>query len=137
LLGTTQSGNVCLMTTGSSRVIYIHLLSVVQYACRWFHERLELVALDILTQEEKDERKGNQIVRSNLQVMAVMNPQQIEYARSFGGLLTSGFRVLHHHPCGRVFKSFLYADAQLKVLTVECEDRTFFGNNVAKVLVRH
>lgn len=56
-------------------------------------------------------------------------------ARAFGELMKHGFKVLHHHPVGRIYKSFLHADADLTTLTIECEDRTFFGNHAAKVLV--
>jgi hypothetical protein len=123
----------CLSLIATERAICLELPS--EYACKWFHERLELVALDILTVEERDERRQNQIIRSNMQVMSVLNSQQVEHARSFGSLLKHGFKVLHHHPVGRVYKSFLFADAGLQTLTVECEDRSFFGNHVAKVLV--
>lgn len=124
----------CLALIATERAICLELPS--EYACKWFHERLELVSLDILTADEREERRQNQIIRSSMQLMSVLNSQQVEHARSFANLLKHGFKILHHHPVGRVYKSFLYADSDLKVLTVECEDRTFFGSHAAKILVR-
>ena len=62
-------------------------------ARNWFFDRLELVALDILTEEEKRTRREFQIVPSRMHLMPRLNEAQLGQVQHLHALLATGLKV--------------------------------------------
>jgi hypothetical protein len=125
--GVPEHDEHCLSLIATERTISLELPS--KFARDWFFERLNLIADDILTEDEKEERRARKIHNN-----AQLNEQEKEAAQHLVGVLARGVQVLHHHPCGRIVRSVLSCEEGSTKLVIETTERTFFGFYVAKPL---
>lgn len=121
-----SSDEHCLSLIATEGTLSLELPS--KFARDWFFERLQLVADDILTSDEREERAARRIEAPG----RPMSPTESEISHQLGQLLARGVQVMHHHPMGRIFRSVLSADSEVSVLTMQTLERTFFGYAVVK-----
>lgn len=110
----------CLFIVSSERTLCLELPS--KFARDWFFERFLLVGENILTAEEKAERRERRLQLTNLGA-----PPNRDFANVLCRVLQRGVQVAHHHPSGRVLRSVLKANESGDRLVVSPSERVWFG----------
>lgn len=115
-----ENSDFCLSLIGTERTISLQLPS--KFSRDWFLERFQLVIDDVLTDAEKSLRA---VIKWSL------DNDASKWADLEGGesvyeqmkkLLAKGLQVLHHHPGGRIIRSYLSfseAGGDLHILPME------------------
>ena len=116
--------DLCLALIGSERTISLELPGKMERD--WFLERLQLVAQDILTvaeREEKERRKWFNLYASP----AAVSPAEVTAANHMAEVLAQGVQIMSHNPVGQVLRSILTFDPRSDTLTLQPTDRSYLG----------
>lgn len=118
------SSELCMSLIGSERTISLELPGKMERD--WFLERLQLVAQDILTvaeREEKERRKWANMYSSPSE----LSGEEVTTANHMGEVLTQGIQILSHNPVGQVLRSVLSYDPRTNTLSLQPTDRSYLG----------
>ena len=118
------NADLCLSLIGSERTISLELPGKMERD--WFLERLQLVAQDILTvaeREEKERRKWTALYTS----VAAVPPAEMTAANHMAEVLAQGVQIMSHNPVGQVLRSILTFDSRSRTLTLQPTDRSYLG----------
>ena len=119
-----QNPDLCLSLIGSERTISLELPGKMERD--WFLERLQLVAMDILTVAERDEkeRKKWTNVYSN---QSELSGEEVTAANHMAEVLTQGIQIMNHNPVGQILRSVLSFDAKTNSIILQPTDRSYLG----------
>ena len=127
-----QDDDNCLSLIGTECVLCLELPS--KFSRDWFLERFQLIIDDVLTDEEKVTRDKRSLKST---IFGLLHADEAAAAEQMKGLLLRGIQILHHHPNGRIIRSFIVFDEENSRLVVQPVERSFFIFFSPKILSLH
>lgn len=98
---------------------------VSQFSRDWFLERFKLIIDDVLTELEKSLRAKIAWTLTSDTSMDVEGGASTVSAQ-MRALLERGLQVLHHHPSGRIIRSYISFSEASQSITIQPMERSFF-----------
>lgn len=118
-----ESEELCLSLIGTERTVCLELPT--KFSRDWFLERFKLIIDDVLTELEKSLRAKIAWTLTSDNTLDVEGGASTVSAQ-MRALLERGLQVLHHHPSGRIIRSYITFSEATQSLTVQPMERSFF-----------
>ena len=109
-----EEEDFCMSLIGSECSICLQCPS--KFARDWFVERFQALIDDILSEEEKEVRAKRNLSKLMLKDLT---RQEIDSADQIRTLLIRGVQVIHHHPAGKIVRSYCVYDEENNRIVVQ------------------